>query len=530
MKQHARHFLILIVLVLVLAGVSCAPPAPEPSPSPSASAIPSKTQTPRPTSGMRSTPTAAETLPPTPAITTRNASQALLPDFSNDVVALEPLTCYWIDLEISIDQAGESARLEGNERIQFTNPGDLPLDDLVLMLWPNNEQYLADMQAGPVLVNGELHPGQTELDGLALRVPLQEPLEAGQMLELSLSFSVQIKSGMNENRPRRMGLTQGAVIAPTFYPLLPPLIDGQWQVDAAPPGGDTTNSVVSLYTLTIRSSPDQALIVSGSEVESTVLSSGQRETTYVSGPVRDVALALGPFEELNETVHDVVLHAWYLPEHKPGAERMLDAGVRQFSYFWEWVGPYPYQELDLVDAPGAYRGIEYPGLVYIGTLGGSNVIDPTVHEVAHQWFYGMVGNDQIHEPWLDEAAATYSQLLYYEQHYGSGAAASLLSDWRTRVQTAPDPTRPIGDGISEYRSDGEYVLIVYLKGALFLEALRAELGDDLFFDFWRAYYDEQRYKLAQGGDFKRVAEQVCACELDSLFNLWVYEGGEFPGP
>ena len=98
------------------------------------------------------------------------------------------------------------------------------------------------------------------------------------------------------------------------------------------------------------------------------------------------------------------------------------------------------------------------------------------------------------------------------------------------MQTAPDPSRPIGQGVGAYRPDGEYVLMVYLKGALFLEALRAELGDDLFFDFWRAYYEEQRYKLAEGRDFQRVAEQVCECELDSLFNLWVYEGGEVPGP
>jgi aminopeptidase N len=190
------------------------------------------------------------------------------------------------------------------------------------------------------------------------------------------------------------------------------------------------------------------------------------------------------------------------------------------------VGEYPYTELDLVDAPEAFGGLEYPGLVYIGTVGTSWLIEPTVHEVAHQWFYALIGNDQLVEPWLDEAIATYSEIIYYEELGYIGMATSLLDSWRAQLRNHPRNTTPIGLTVGEYESQWDYSLFVYLKGALFLEELRLQFGDDVFFEFMRAYFDGYRYGFSSGLDFQRYAEQACDCDLEPLFDLWVYEGGE----
>jgi aminopeptidase N len=189
------------------------------------------------------------------------------------------------------------------------------------------------------------------------------------------------------------------------------------------------------------------------------------------------------------------------------------------------VGPYPYPELDLVDAPEAFGGIEYPGLVYIGTVGTYWLIEPTVHEVAHQWFYALVGNDQLIEPWMDEAAAMYAEVLYYEAAGKVGLATSLLDGFRSQVRDHPRSNTPIGLPVEAYSSDWDYSTFVYLKGALFYEALRQRLGDDLFFDFLSDYFVAHRYGFAEAEDFQTAAEQACACQLDDLFNLWVYIGG-----
>jgi aminopeptidase N len=80
--------------------------------------------------------------------------------------------------------------------------------------------------------------------------------------------------------------------------------------------------------------------------------------------------------------------------------------------------------------------------------------------------------------------------------------------------------------VGEYESQWDYSLFVYLKGALFLEELRLQFGDDVFFEFMRAYFDGYRYGFSSGLDFQRYAEQACDCDLEPLFDLWVYEGGE----
>jgi aminopeptidase N len=181
--------------------------------------------------------------------------------------------------------------------------------------------------------------------------------------------------------------------------------------------------------------------------------------------------------------------------------------------------------LDLVDAPGAFGGIEYPGLVYLGTLGSGWVIEPTVHEVAHQWFYGLIGDDQIEEPWLDEAAATYAEVLYYEEAQGTGRGTSFLSDLRSIIRREADPDLPVGLAVEEYGDEFTYAVFVYLKGALFFDALRRELGEAGFKDFLHEYFETYRYGFANSEGFQEIAEDTCSCDLDALFDLWVYEGG-----
>jgi aminopeptidase N len=209
------------------------------------------------------------------------------------------------------------------------------------------------------------------------------------------------------------------------------------------------------------------------------------------------------------------------------------------------VGPYPFAELDLVGiGPGGWIGIEYPGEVFIRVgsamppLPGEEgfetqeelfeVLVTTVHEVGHQWFYGLLGNDQLLQPWVDEAATSYTELLYAEKTDGTAAARGVLRKFQECLRDSSQPELPIGLGIADYPSEEEYGLIVYCKGALFVDALRRQLGDPTFFAFLHAYYERYRYGFASARDFQATAEEACACNLSALFDLWVYQGGAVP--
>jgi hypothetical protein len=473
-------------------------------------------------------PTAIPSIPATPTISEHKQQSALLPEFVNDVDAFPDATRYDIELDVDFRPGSVEAHIEGIARIRYVNPLEKNLSNIVLMLWPNDGKYQAQMQAGTVMIDGELTVPNAILDGKALRIELRPSLAKGESVDLSIPFSLEV-GAFHEGSPRRMGITEGVLIAPTFYPMIPRLVDGEWDAIDAPSAGDTTSSETAFYAVSITVPEDQIVVATGVVTSSITTPDGKQRFEYISGPVRDFAIAIGQWEKISGTSDDVTLNVWALPHHAAGAQTALRAARIQVNLLSEIVGPYPYPELDLVDAPYAFGGIEYPGLVFIGTMGTDWVTLPTVHEVAHQWFYALLGNDQVREPWLDEAMASFAEALYYERAYGLGQGTGYLSDIRAAVRADPDSTQPIGLGVGEYEDQNDYFLIVYQKGALFLEALRNKLGTNRFNDFLAAVYEQYRYGFMHAEDFQNTAEAVCACDLQDFFDLWVYEGGEiFP--
>lgn len=478
-------------------------------------------------------PTIAVTLAPTqelPADETGEQSEAMRADYASDVDMFPDATRYNIKANVTFNSEEGRARIEGQARIRFTNPLPWPLEDLVLMLWPNDEQYRSAMRAGPALINGQVRFPEVEMDGVALHYALSEPLDPGSQLDVSLPFEVEATGPIGGSEPKRFGITNGMFAAPTFYPLIPRLIDREWPSAPAPPGGDTTNSDIAFYHVELTVPSSYILVTSGRTISEVDNEDGTITQTITTGPMRDFAFALGPFVSDSRSFDDIQVNAWVLPDHQGDMDRVLDLATGQMRVMTEDIGPYPYTELDVVDAPGAFGGIEYPGLVFIGTIGTSRLVSPVVHEVAHQWFYGLIGNDQLEEPWLDEAAATYAEALYYEGTGASATATGMLSELRSRVRSSPDPTAPIGLAVRDYPSTDEYSTIVYLKGALFFEALRNQIGDDAFFDFLHDYYSSYHYGFATMDEFEDVAEAACGCQLRPLFEAWVIDGGPLPGP
>jgi aminopeptidase N len=205
---------------------------------------------------------------------------------------------------------------------------------------------------------------------------------------------------------------------------------------------------------------------------------------------------------------------------------MLDYTAKQVQTLQSEVGDYPFAELDVVDAPGAFGGIEYPGEVFIGVVGEGDFFErATVHETGHQWFYSLVGDDQLLQPWLDEAAASYTEVLYEEKNHGAKAAKDALQSFKDELGYTSQPELPIGLPVSGYPSENDYGIVVYAKGALFFDTLRQTMGDATFFAFLKAYYTKYRYGFASSANFQATAEQTCACNLNQLFDLWVYTGG-----
>jgi hypothetical protein len=176
----------------------------------------------------------------------------------------------------------------------------------------------------------------------------------------------------------------------------------------------------------------------------------------------------------------------------------LAIASQSLALYEQLYGAYPYNRLVVIQADFP-DGMELSGLVFVGGeyfrgfLGdpASYLTIITAHEIAHQWWYGKVGNDQALSPWLDEALATYSEFVFIEEYYPQ------LQDWWWwfRVDRL-EPEGFVDSTVYEFPTIRAYINAVYLRGVRMLHTLRSDLGNDAFFDWLHRYADAGAGRVA----------------------------------
>ncbi|MCX6033461.1 MAG: M1 family aminopeptidase, partial [Chloroflexi bacterium] len=216
--------------------------------------------------------------------------------------------------------------------------------------------------------------------------------------------------------------------------------------------------------------------------------------------------------------------SYYFREEEIPAHVVLDETARALTTFGVLFGPYPHPSLSIVETP-FYDGMEYDGLFFLsrdyytaydGTV-LNLLIDIAVHETAHQWWFGSVGNDQALVPWLDEALATYSEKLFYEKNY-----PGVTAWWAFRV----DPYAPAGWVDTDIYNGSDfqsYANAVYLRGAQFLEALRGRISDEAFFAFLKDYAAQMSGKRATAEDFFRILRYHTSADLSDIVTSYLQQ-------
>ena len=469
---------------------------------------------------------------------------ALLPWAQADLAGLETLTQYSIELSVDVgarhsgqDGPNESAisvpnaspllLIQGQEGVRYTNTEDVPLDKVVFRLFPQTPGYGGQMRVDEVLVDGQPATIRLGFKDSALYVMLPQPLDPRETVTFQLAFQVTVPEGV-ELGYGQFSYADGILALPNVYPLISVYDDEGWNVELAPVYGDAIYSDVALYHVQVRAPSEQIVVTSGSALARVEHSDGTATTTFVSGPMREFAVMMSAdFVTSTATVDGTLVTSYCLPQDAEGGERALGYATESLKVFSKYFGPYPYAEFDVVETPTTAGGIEYPGLVVIAQRlydqSGGFFEFATVHETAHQWWYGLVGSDQVDEPWLDEALVQYSTLFYYEKVRGSNAAEyvrerTFEQPYERLVEEGRDV--PVGQPVRAFSRE-DYGPVVYGKGPLFFQALRDEMGDEAFFALLRAYLEAYRYKIATPERFLALAEEVSGQELDSLYEKWI---------
>ena len=420
--------------------------------------------------------------------------------------------------------------IRGHEAVLFTNQEDTPLDAVYFRLYPNVTGGRAIISN--VTVDGEEVETRYEAYDSSLRVQLPDLLEPNSSVVLELDFNIEIPRDMGDYYGL-FGYFEDVLVLDTFYPMIPVYDDEGWNADVPQINGDLTYNDVAFYLVRVHAPVDLIVVASGVRLQRTVDDDIQT-LTFANGPARDFYLAASErFTVMSEKVGETTINSYAFPEWQENSNVVLQSSVSALRSFNSRFGTYPYSEMDLMSTPMLALGIEYPGAmgialrmydpeVIIGGLPSQVYVESTVaHEVAHQWFYNMVGNDQPDEPWVDEALAQYATGLYYQDTYGSSAAESYRSSWQSRWDRVDGADIPIGLPAGEYEGS-EYGAIVYGRGPIFISELADTMGIDVFDDFIKTYAQEYKWDIGTGETFKLLAEEKCDCDLSSLFEAWVY--------
>jgi hypothetical protein len=501
------------IYVMVVSAIlsACALPTPTAAPAPP----PTLTHSATPTAPATSTPTVA----PPPGFDPALYWPAMRPEFAADAADLSGAPRYSITLAVDLD----AQQATGREQVHYTNTDAAPLSEIYFRLFPSAPGFGGAMTVTRVMVGDQPVAIQLDQHGTALKVPVT--LAPGASTDLTLDFGLGIPREPTVGYAM-FGIIGGMTTLPNFYPVIPARDETGWHVEIAPEYGDETFTPTALYDVRITAKADQIVVTSG-----TCQSPGAGEWHCVSGPMRDFMVAMSAdYRVVTQTVDGATVRSFYMPGDESGGQRALQVASDALRIYSRRFGAYPFAELDVVETGTRAGGIEYPGLVVIasslyGQSGEGSYFDFVVaHEVAHQWWYSLVGNDQVNHPWLDESLTGYSTILYYEDTFGKAVADQLLKQmfedaYQRLVRDRRD--QKVDQPVSAFTRD-DYGTVVYHKGPLFFQALRQTVGDEKFNAFLKAYFRQNRYGIATSERMLNAAESVAdRAIVRSLFDRWI---------
>lgn len=450
-----------------------------------------------------SSPTSVPTVTSEPAV----ASVTPQPEPTTDPIAETKLSRYHI--AVTLDYEQRTAEIV--QTVDYVNLTGRRLDDILFVVEPHR---LSDVFVLHWLQVGEVaEAADYLLDNGRLQVTLSRPLPATESIQITFAYTLRIPE-----QPRPFGVSGGQLNLGDWYPMIPPYRPDQGWIVAEPANVgehvsyDTADFLVDLSVLGGRT--DLELAASGA-----ISSMAEGQYRISAKQARNMTLVLSPDLLVErETVAGVEVASYFLASEQEAGRDALYATVDALLIYNDLFGPYPHDTLSVVSA-NLVDGREFDGLVFVDRdlytayrgQANSYLIAITVHEVAHQWWYGAVGNDQAVEPWLDEALATYSELLFYETRYPE----VVLWWWETRVERFSSD-RSVGNSIYGRFDFNSYVSTVYLRGAKFLHELRAQIGTEAFLTTLKLYRQEHQGEVATAEQFFATLQTYTEQDLSTL--------------
>lgn len=437
--------------------------------------------------------------PPTPALEVEDINKAI--DRSR----------YWMDVSLNYDRR----RIQVQQVVDYLNQSATDLDELVFVV---EAEGLGGQIAISRIAIGDNGVQDATLEGDLVRLPLPEPLPAGKRLRVSLDYELWLP-----NREGALGYSARQQNWADWYPFVPPYQAGEgWLLRRAGVVGEHLVYESADFTVRIRVEDRHDVLIAA---PAPPFLEGDAYQYSLENARRFAWSASPEFVVLEGNAGNIPVQVYVFGGHEQAGAAALETAGQALEIFADLYGEYPYDSLSIIEADFP-DGMESDGLfwLYNGYFEGftgnpQNYLTAlTAHEIAHNWWFGQVGNDAALEPWLDEALCTYSELLFYQHQY----PALIAWWWRFRILDY-SPVGAVNSSIYDHEGFAPYVQAVYLRGALFLDALRTEIGDDAFSAFLADYAQRGQEQILGASDFFTLLAEHSDVDLQPLLNEY-FEG------
>ncbi len=460
----------------------------------------------------------AEAQTESPLATPRQLSTTIADDASATAVRERDL----YEFSIQVEKRSSVVTLRGMMRLTYVNKSEDTLYNIVLRIHANDVEpdctKISSVSADGVTAAYTLSEG-----GKLLTVSLPHEIAPDEQAQLFLRFEMTVPETSS-----RFGINSTGCMLGNALPIAAMYENGAWRTESYIGIGDSFYSRTSDYKVALSVPRDLTLAHTGSRVSEEA--DGAYTVYYISAPsVREFAFALitdGVEYTASARSNRVTVHA--IGESKKKAEFAAKCAAAAIDFFSEKIGEYPYNDFYVVpfDLSG---GMEYPGLImtYKGDWKEDSAAGMLVigHEVAHQWFYGVVGSDQINSPWLDESLVEYLGFEFLKDYANETTAADFERERYAFFRENYVRTKRLDASLKELSGE-DYFYVVYAYGYKFYSYVVDWIGEGAFYEGLKTYYNSNYMGIGTKESLASALSEAAGYNLLSRMEAYIASGVE----
>ncbi|WP_148359574.1 M1 family metallopeptidase [Peribacillus simplex] len=339
-----------------------------------------------------------------------------------------------------------------------------------------------------------------------LTVPLNEKLEPNQNVVVDIKYEFTLPE-----KGYRFTKNENNYFLAQWYPMIATYRNHKWNKEAYRFKGETYHTAFSDFKIQYKL-PKDLTIISSSDNDTYP----SKRTGVLEGEnIKEFYISL--LKEPNviqKKTGDITIRVFGVDERKELHKEISELASEAMNYFQDTIGPYPHKQLDIILDE---LGMEYPGVVTATSIDNRPVSPDrlksmVVHEIAHQWFYGVISNDPYHDAWLDEGITDLATLLFY---------AKQGNDISFDEELFREFTLPVNLPLDKYSSN-EQSSYIYGKSSTMLWKVFQENGGELKAeDFLENYYDQYQYKEVDTQEFVRFLKYYLNLKDDVYLKDWI---------